>query len=362
MDQGNFIKLRKDYYAYKNDSFIKKVKESVFGIIYVLLNDQSEEGEGGFLDTILEFVEFLEFLSFPFHEKLKDVWNNDKIIDNMNKIFDKLSIVNFLEGSPAFLYLTVFYLSMFSITLVLLDIGYVSYSFNRKYFTVTWPLYLLKNVTKIFLTGLFNPLLELNLSILICEKDDDTGEYILTITKQVKCYNTTYFIHVVIGMVITICFTIICFFVALTLFENSEKNGGEGAKENSRADFVNVCSKILSTVASSFFVNKNYQWLLVTIHFACSSFQFSKLYFDRPYYEFKQQQLLILYNGIYLWTTTMLLVCKIFEKYSFKTGFHIWVFGIPFVGIYIYRISDDVLRVLSKDINLCKSSSEYKDI
>ena len=36
MDQGNFIKLRKDYYAYKNDSFIKKVKESVFGIIYVL--------------------------------------------------------------------------------------------------------------------------------------------------------------------------------------------------------------------------------------------------------------------------------------------------------------------------------------
>ena len=360
MDQGNFIKLRKDYYAYKNDSFIKKVKESVFGIIYVLLNDQSEEGEGGFLDTILEFVEFLEFLSFPFHEKLKDVWNNDKIIDNMNKIFDKLSIVNFLEGSPAFLYLTVFYLSMFSITLVLLDIGYVSYSFNRKYFTVTWPLYLLKNVTKIFLTGLFNPLLELNLSILICEKDDDTGEYILTITKQVKCYNTTYFIHVVIGMVITICFTIICFFVALTLFENSEKNGGEGAKENSRADFVNVCSKILSTVASSFFVNKNYQWLLVTIHFACSSFQFSKLYFDRPYYEFKQQQLLILYNGIYLWTTTMLLICKIFEKYSFKTGFHIWVFGIPFVGIYIYRISDDVLRVLSKDINLCKSSSELQ--
>ena len=359
MDQGNFIKLRKDYYAYKNDSFVNKVKESVFGIIYVLLNDQSE-GEGGFLDTILEFIEFLEFLAFPFHEKLKDVWNNDTIIDKMNIIFDKLSIVNYLEGSPAFLYLTVYYLSMFSITLVLLDIGYVSYSFNRKYFTVTWPLYLLKNVTKIFLTGLFNPLLELNLSILICEKDDESKEYILTTTKHVKCYNTTYFIHSVIGMIITICFTTICFFVALTLFENSEKTGGEGAKENSRADFVNICSKILSTVVSSFFVNKNYQWLLVTIHFSCSAFQFSKLYFDRPYFDFKQQQLLILYNGTYLWTTTMLLICKIFEKYHFKTGFYIWGFGIPFVGVFIYRKSYDVSRVLSKDINLCKSSSELQ--
>ena len=359
MDQGNFIKLRKDYYAYKNDSFIKKVKESVFGIIYVLINDQSEEGEGGFLDAILEFIEFLEFLAFPFHEKLKNVWNNDKIIDNMNKIFDKLSIVNFLEGSPAFLYLTVFYLSVFSIVLVLLDIGYVSYSFNRKYFTVTWPLYLLKNVTKIFLTGLFNPLLELNLSILICEKDSDSGEYFLTTTKHIKCYNTTYFIHAVIGMVITICFSLICFIVALTLFENSEKNGGEGAKENSRADFVCLCSKILSTVASSFFVNKNYQWLLVTIHFSCSAFQFSKLYFDRPYYDFNQQQLLILYNWIYLWTTSILLICKIFEKYSFKTGFYIWAFGIPVVCKYFYKF-EDLIRVLSKDINLCKSSSELQ--
>ena len=60
MDQENFIKIRKEYYTYKKDTFYQKVKESVFGIIYVLLKEKTEEG--GILDPILEFSEFAKLI------------------------------------------------------------------------------------------------------------------------------------------------------------------------------------------------------------------------------------------------------------------------------------------------------------
>ena len=216
MDQENFISIRKEYYTYKKDTFYKKVKESVFGIIYVLLKEKTEEG--GILDPILEFSEFAEFMEFPFHQNVKSIWFNDKITDYMYNYLEYLSIVKYFEGRPNYIYLTGYYISLLSITMILFNIAYVSYSFNRKYFTVTWPLYILKTVAKVFLTALFNPLLELTLSIFVCEKNDN-GDYYLEVNKKIKCYDPAYFIHMSLGTIITICFMIICLFVALTLFE-----------------------------------------------------------------------------------------------------------------------------------------------
>ena len=357
MDQENFISIRKEYYTYKKDTFYKKVKESVFGIIYVLLKEKTEEG--GILDPILEFSEFAEFMEFPFHQNVKSIWFNDKITDYMYNYLEYLSIVKYFEGRPNYIYLTGYYISLLSITMILFNIAYVSYSFNRKYFTVTWPLYILKTVAKVFLTALFNPLLELTLSIFVCEKNDN-GDYYLEVNKKIKCYDPAYFIHMSLGTIITICFMIICLFVALTLFENSEKNGGESAKENSRADFINLCSKTFSTTICCFVENRNYHWLIIAIHFSCSTFQLLKLYIDKPYYNMKQQRLLLIYNSIYMWANVMLVVCKIFERYKFKGFFYIWLIGVPIVCFIIYNFSNDTVRVLSKDIIFCKNAEEVQ--
>ena len=56
-------------------------------------------------------------------------------------------------------YLTLFYFFVFLVSCTILNIAYVSYSISRSYFTMTWPLHLLRNVAKIFVTVLFQPML-----------------------------------------------------------------------------------------------------------------------------------------------------------------------------------------------------------
>jgi hypothetical protein len=91
--------------------------------------------EGGILDPILEFIEFAEFLEFTFHENIK-IWFNDKITNYMYDYLEYLSIVKYFEDSPSYIYLTGYYISLFSITLLLFNIAYVSYSFNIKNFII----------------------------------------------------------------------------------------------------------------------------------------------------------------------------------------------------------------------------------
>jgi hypothetical protein len=172
-----------------------------------------------------------------------------------------------------------------AVSLVIINIAYVSYSFSRKYFTITWPLYVLRNVAKIFVTILFMPLLELFLSIIHCHDashdashstttttgtidtshnttvassstastaaatstaaaghlfrllssstTDDTGHatvYINSISPEIICFEGTFYIHMIVSIIVAICFLLICLIVAITFFENSEVTENHSAK------------------------------------------------------------------------------------------------------------------------------------
>ena len=56
-------------------------------------------------------------------------------------------------------YIVLFYIMAFIIILVILDILYVSYSFQKKKFRFIWPLQILRSVVAVFVTGLFLPVL-----------------------------------------------------------------------------------------------------------------------------------------------------------------------------------------------------------
>ena len=132
-----------------------------------------------------------------------------------------LNIPNYLNGQSLFVYLSVFYLFIFAVILVILNIAYVSYSFSRKYFTYTWPLYVLRNVAKIFVTVLFMPALELFLSITVCQENAD-GVLVNTICSELICFQGEHYIHMMVALIVTIVFLVICLIVAINLYEVSE--------------------------------------------------------------------------------------------------------------------------------------------
>lgn len=357
MEENLFIKLRKDYYTHKSDSITKKVKESIFGVIFVLLKDE-ETFE--LLEVILFIFEFLEFMIFPFNPEIQSVWQNTNITETISTIFSYLSLLTYIENRPLVIYLCGLYACMLAITLVIINIGYVSYSFSRKYFTATWPLYLLRTIAKIFVTGLFMPLLELIISIFHCIKDKAGTKWINHANADLECYTPIHFLHMTIGLIVTILFILISLFVALTFFENSEFTGGDSAKENSRADFAILISKIVSTSISTFFQDEKFQWFVIVINFSFSVFQVVQMYTARPYYNFKQMGLIMCLSGIYMWSNFMLLVCKIFGNYKFEGGFYIWLIGCPIIGFYFYKGTDESKKVLSRGINLCKTGEEVQ--
>jgi hypothetical protein len=142
-------------------------------------------------------------------------------------------------------YLIVFYFFVVTVSLVIINIGYVSYSFSRKYFTVTWPLYVLRNVAKIFVTVLFMPILELFFSLFNCVHESEavphrllatvatnttSNLYINNISNDIVCFQGSYYVHMLISLIVSILFILICLIVALTFFENSEISDDHMAK------------------------------------------------------------------------------------------------------------------------------------
>ena len=97
---------------------------------------------------------------------------------------------------------------------------------------------------------------DLFLSILNCVK---TGDVYITFIGEIQCYYGFHFLHVFCSVVVTIVFVLICLICALTFFECSDEEGDLTAKyfyitnrENSRADFVMLISKIISILIMTF--------------------------------------------------------------------------------------------------------------
>ena len=271
MDLRSLVKLRGKRYSSNLDKF-SKLKDSIFGVLYVLL----KENEGPIIiDIILTVIEFLEFMIFPFSEtviynikKVSPSWNAKEATTYLRNFFVSFSLVHYLHHRSATLYLVIFYLSVVAVTLVIVNIAYVSYSFSRKYFTITWPLYVLRNVAKIFVTILFMPFvgiyslvkLDLFLSVLICHSDPNNPQILITEIGEIRCFYGFHFLHVFCSIIVSIVFLLICLICALTFFECSNEEGDLTAKfilnknrENSRADFIMLLSKIIKIILFSFF-------------------------------------------------------------------------------------------------------------
>lgn len=81
------------------------------------------------------------------------------------EFFNIFNLSNYMPRINYSMYIASIYFMDIIILMIILDVLYVSYSFSKKKFSMTWPLDLLKSVASLFVTVFFLPITETLLSI-----------------------------------------------------------------------------------------------------------------------------------------------------------------------------------------------------
>lgn len=141
-------------------------------------------------------------------------------------------------------FLVIFYAGILLVILVIVDIIYVSYSFQQKKFKYVWPLKVLRSVCSLLVTVLFLNFLELFCNFLKCLPGDD-GELYMSLYEDVKCWSGLFILHASFAVAVSFIFVIICLIAAVALYESKETQNDISAKVTSRADFGVLIVKIV---------------------------------------------------------------------------------------------------------------------
>jgi len=86
-----------------------------------------------------------------------NVWNNPLQV-YLLRGSETLSLQGIVVYFGYEVYLCFFYAIVVMVFLMILNIAYVSFSISRSYFTITWPLHLLRTCAKVIVTILFMPM------------------------------------------------------------------------------------------------------------------------------------------------------------------------------------------------------------
>ena len=343
----------------------EKLKNTIFGVLNILLKFDDDSFYGEVLSLINETC---QFLYYPFYDPMGYLWKKDSLFNTISKTLSYFQTVVFFNNTQ--LYIVVFYILILLIVLVVLDIIYVSYSISSKNKAgAVWPMRLLRSVVSFIVTVMFNPMVEFLLAILECSDTDENGNelgyYQNYNVDDMHCWTNTHFtVMVVLSILTTVIFVIICTVVQTIFYETKTSDKADGAKTNSRCDLVSLAVKIALIIIYSFLVWKQkLHWIVVPLTLFCGFIQFYVYWVERPFYEEIMNTAFLIHTGIFFWSTIVLFLVKVLETTSFDGGIFVFIIGTPIVVFIIVTQKDRRFSLLLQNINKFENGeSVFKQI
>lgn len=155
----------------------------------------------------------------------------------INYVLKVISINYYVKTSSWNVFLTIFYVALFIILFIKLNIIYVGYSFSKKKYSFMWPVYTLKVIFGLLTTILFYPFLDYFLSMMSCAETKD-GTMIHVQFEEIKCWNSVHIVHSVFAIFAALLFIETCYIVCICYFECKSTANVPTAKTNARASFI----------------------------------------------------------------------------------------------------------------------------
>jgi hypothetical protein len=69
---------------------------------------------------------------------------------------------------------------------------------------------------------------------------------------HMECWKNSFYIHALLGIMVSVTFVIICLVVSLTYFESKPEPHNHSARVNSRSDFFMLVAKIINILMFAF--------------------------------------------------------------------------------------------------------------
>jgi hypothetical protein len=180
---------------------------------------------------------------------------------------------------------------------------------------------------------------------------DGSGNKINFYAPTITCWAGAHYVHVILSIIVSIAFVLICVIVQLTYYETKTSTHNQSAKSSSKSDVFMLLCKIISVLLFGFIENKSSQWILIIVIFFLSAFMFISYYEERPYYSDKIMKVYLVCTGLYLWTITCLLLGKILEFSFFNGSLPMFFLGTPIIIAIILTNYDNKLSILLTNIN-----------
>jgi hypothetical protein len=165
------------------------------------------------------------------------------------------------------------------------------------------------------------------------------------------CWSGTYYIHVIFSIIVSVFFVFICLIVQLTYYETKSSTQNQTAKRSSRSDVFMLICKVITVIAFGFLSGEASEWILIIILFVLAAFMLHSYYDERPYYNDKVMKVYLVCNGIFLWSSTALLIAKILQSTSYDGSIPLFFLGLPIVMSIILSNYDEKLTILLTNIN-----------
>ena len=168
--------------------------------------------------------------------------------------------------------------------------------------------------------------------------------------EEIECWRGLHILHGVTGIIAFIIYITACLIISLCFFESKLSSADPSARSDSRNEFWSMVFKSVCCILATFFITNDYRWVNTIVFTIGSIVLYIKQRMERPYYNEVINIIADVNNGIFIWSTLMLIVVMAAEDTNFNGGVQAFLMGIPLIIILLVTQNDHRKDMLLKGI------------
>ncbi len=297
-------------------------KEKIFNYFYNILK---KKDINVFIICLLIIIETIQIISYGFSDPHKKFWKiKESRIKNINSLIGALRITQILK------YVTFnIYLILWAISVILIFVSILLISMAIKFNKPNSSLYKIvvnygKYVSLLMTSIGLIPCTELLLLMFKCEDNK-----ISIVKDPIKCYKGVHFLYAALSIVCLIGQNLLNLLFGIFCFDPFN-NKNTSTKIDTSADLFYYILALVNSLRYIFIKN---EWISIAILLVGSLFNLKKGFDEPTYNNFIIQCLKMIRNSLFLWTSFMIMICKLTFNSKFDGNIYLFLFGMPLIII-----------------------------
>jgi len=317
-----------------NEEMTTKIK--LFNFFYNILK---KKDFNIVVTCLLIILETIQVISYGFSEPHTKFWKiSSKKMDNLNTFFGAIRGTQLFKYVSFSVYLIIWSSINFLIFLTSLIISMSVKINNPNSSLYKFVIAYSKFISCIMMSVGLIPSTEVLLLMLKCE-----NRKISIVKNPIKCYQGLHFLY--IGLTIIFLLGQYLLNIIFGMFYFDPYNTKQSiSKINTSADLFYYIISLINSIRYAFIKN---EWISITILLITSLFNLKKGFDEPTYGNYILQSAIVIRNSLFLWTSFMVMICKLTYDSKFGGNIYLFIFCMPLIvitcGIYYKKKNENII-------------------